>query len=110
MIRCIAGNTFFSSCNQKTCHGKTAALNFIRDAFVGKAEMAADLLSIGEESGRVGQVCGRIADHYEKELRIRVKRIIALIEPVFILLIAVIAGYIVMSMLSVILSINEIAG
>jgi len=73
-------------------------------------EMAADLLSIGEESGRVGQVCGRIADHYEKELRIRVKRIIALIEPVFILLIAVIAGYIVMSMLSVILSINEIAG
>lgn len=73
-------------------------------------EMAADLLSIGEESGRVGQVCGRIADHYEKELRIRIKRIIALIEPLFILVIAVVAGYVVISMLSVILSINEIAG
>ena len=73
-------------------------------------DLAADLLSIGEESGRVGQVCGQIADHYEHELRARIKRIIALIEPLFILLIAVVAGYVVISMLTVILSINEIAG
>jgi len=72
-------------------------------------DLAADLLSIGEESGRVGEVCGQIADHYENELRTRVKRIIALIEPVFILLIAIVAGYVVISMLTVILSINEIA-
>jgi len=73
-------------------------------------DLAADLLSIGEESGRVGEVCGQIANHYEQELRTRVKRIIALIEPVFILLIALVAGWVVISMLSVILSINEIAG
>lgn len=73
-------------------------------------DLATDLLSIGEESGRVGQVCGQVADHYEKELKIRIKRIIALIEPVFILLLAIIVGYVVFSMLSVILSINEIAG
>lgn len=73
-------------------------------------DLAADLLSIGEESGRVGKVCGQIADHYEKALRERVKRIIALIEPLFILLIAIVAGYVVISMLSVILSISDIAG
>lgn len=73
-------------------------------------ELATDLLAIGEESGRVGQMCGQVADHYEKELRVRVKRLISLIEPVFILLIALVAGYVVISMLSVILSINEIAG
>ena len=72
-------------------------------------DLAADLLSIGEESGRVGEVCGQIADHYENELRTRVKRLIALVEPIFILLIALVAGYVVISMLSVILSINEIA-
>ncbi len=72
-------------------------------------DLAADLLSIGEESGRVGLVCGQIADHYEESLRVRVKRIIALVEPFFILLIALVAGYVVISMLSVILSINEIA-
>jgi general secretion pathway protein F len=73
-------------------------------------EMAADLLSIGEESGRVGQVCGQVADHYENEVKVRIKRLLALLEPTFILVIAVVAGYVVFSMLSVILSINEIAG
>ncbi|MEJ2689556.1 MAG: type II secretion system F family protein [Deltaproteobacteria bacterium] len=72
-------------------------------------DLATDLLSIGEESGRVGEVCGQIADHYEYELRARVKRIIALVEPLFILLIALVAGWVVISMLSVILSINDIA-
>jgi type II secretory pathway component PulF len=72
-------------------------------------ELATDLLAIGEESGKVGSVCGQVADHYEQELRVRIKRIISLIEPLFILIIAVVAGYIVMSMLSVILSINDIA-
>ena len=72
--------------------------------------LAVDLLAIGEESGRVGEVCGQIADHFDQELRTRVKRLIALVEPCFILMIALVAGYIVVSMLSVILSINEIAG
>lgn len=72
-------------------------------------DLAVDLLSIGEDSGRVGQVCGQVADHYEQELRVKIKRIISLVEPVFILFIAIITGYIVMSMLSVILSINDIA-
>lgn len=72
-------------------------------------DLATDLLSIGEESGQVGYVCGQVADHYENELRVSIKRIISLIEPVFILLIALVAGYIVLSMLSVILSINDIA-
>ncbi|MFZ5765952.1 MAG: type II secretion system F family protein [Thermodesulfobacteriota bacterium] len=72
--------------------------------------LAVDLLAIGEESGRVGEVCGQIADHFDQELRARIKRIIALVEPAFILAIALIAGYIVVSMLSVILGINDIAG
>lgn len=73
-------------------------------------DLAGDLLAIGEESGRVGLVCNQIADHYEDSLRMKTKRIIALVEPVFILLIALVAGYVVISMLSVILSINDIAG
>ena len=72
--------------------------------------LAVDLLSIGEESGRVGEVCGQIADHYDQELRSRIKRMISLVEPAFILIIALVAGYVVVSMLTVILSINDIAG
>lgn len=73
-------------------------------------DLAVDLLSIGEESGRVGEVCGQIAEHFEVELRMRIKRLIAMLEPALILFIALIAGYVVVSMLSVIMSINDIAG
>ncbi len=73
-------------------------------------DLAVDLLAIGEQSGSVGEVCGQIADHYENELRVRIKRIVALVEPLFILVIALGAGYVVISMLSVILSINDIVG
>jgi general secretion pathway protein F len=73
-------------------------------------EMATELLAIGEESGKVGEICSQVADHFEEELRLQIKRVIALIEPVFILLMAVGAGYVVISMLSVILSMNQIAG
>ena len=72
--------------------------------------LAVDLLSIGEESGRVGEVCGQIANHYDQEVRTRIKRLISFIEPAFILVIALVAGYVVVSMLTVILSMNEIAG
>jgi general secretion pathway protein F len=73
-------------------------------------ELATELLAIGEESGRVGEMCGQIADHFENELKVKIKRLTALVEPIFILLIALVAGYVVISMLSVILSINDIAG
>ncbi len=72
--------------------------------------LAVDLLSIGEESGEVGHVCGQVADHYENELRVKIKRLVSIIEPFFIVIIAIVTGYVVISMLSVILSINEIAG
>ncbi len=72
-------------------------------------DLAADLLSVGEESGTVGHVCTQIAEHYERELRVRIKRLLSILEPVFILLIALVVGYVVISMLSVILSINDIA-
>ena len=73
-------------------------------------DLAVDLLAIGEESGRIGEVCGQIASHFEQELRERLKRFVTLLEPVFILVMAVGAGYIVLSMLSVIMSMNDIAG
>ncbi|MDR9500578.1 MAG: type II secretion system F family protein [Desulfurivibrionaceae bacterium] len=73
-------------------------------------DLAVDLLAMGEESGRVGETCGQIAHHFEKQLKERLKRFIALVEPAFLLIMSLGAGYIVLSMLSVILGMNEITG
>ncbi len=72
--------------------------------------LAIDLLAIGEESGRVGETCGQIAHHFEKQLKERLKRFIALVEPAFLLIMSFGAGYIVLSMLSVILGMSDITG
>lgn len=72
--------------------------------------LAVDLLAIGEESGRVGETCGQIALHFEKQLKERLKRFIALVEPAFLLIMSFGAGYIVLSMLSVILGMSDISG
>ncbi len=71
-------------------------------------DLAVDLLAMGEESGQIGKVCGQIAAHFEGELRNSVKNLIAIIEPAFILIMAAGVGTIVLSMLSVILSMNDI--
>jgi general secretion pathway protein F len=71
-------------------------------------DLAVDLLAMGEESGQIGRVCGQIASHFEGELRSSVKNLIAVIEPAFILVMAAGVGTIVLSMLSVILSMNDI--
>ncbi len=71
-------------------------------------DLAVDLLAMGEESGQIGKVCGQIAKHFEAELRNSVKNLIAVIEPAFILIMAFGVGTIVLSMLSVILSMNDI--
>lgn len=71
-------------------------------------DLAVDLLAMGEESGQIGKVCGQIAKHFEAELRNSVKNMIAIIEPAFILIMAFGVGTIVLSMLSVILSMNDI--
>ncbi len=58
----------------------------------------------------MGENCGQIASLFEKQLRERLKRFIALVEPVFLLIMSFGAGYIVLSMLSVILGMSDITG
>jgi general secretion pathway protein F len=50
----------------------------------------------------------RVADNYEKAVRNTVKRLISLLEPALILVMGLVVGFIVISMLMAIFSVNEI--
>lgn len=63
---------------------------------------------MGEESGRLGDMLLRVAENYEKTVRNLVKRLINLLEPAMILVMGVVVGFIVISMLMAIFSVNEI--
>lgn len=58
-----------------------------------------NMFAVGEESGRIGAVAKRIADAYDNEVDRAVKAMTALFEPVLIVVMGVIIGFLVIAML-----------
>lgn len=64
------------------------------------------LVSVGEESGKLDDALGELANTYEKELEENIKVFTTLLEPVMILTMGLLVGFIVMAMLLPIFQIN----
>ena len=71
--------------------------------------MAVHMITVGETSGTLDEMLAKVSETYDKEVELSIKQIISLIEPLMILLMAVIIGFIVISMLLAIFSINDIS-
>jgi general secretion pathway protein F len=71
--------------------------------------LAAHLLTVGEETGKLDLMFARMADIYEEETRAAIKRFTAIFEPLVILLMGIIVGGLILSMLIAITSINDVA-
>ena len=69
---------------------------------------ALHLLQVGEETGRLDDMLLQIAETYDRELRLSLKRLVALFEPAIILIMGLIIGVMVVSMLYSIFSINDV--
>lgn len=61
--------------------------------------MALDMISVGEESGRLGEALSHVSNTYEKEVEGVLKTFTTLMEPALILLIGGVIGFIVFAML-----------
>lgn len=72
-------------------------------------KMATQMIKMGEETGRMEEMLERIAIAYDKQLEITIKRMLALMEPVVIVFMGVMIGGIIISILSAILSVNDLA-
>jgi len=71
--------------------------------------LAAHLLTVGEETGRLDQMFARMADIYENDTRAAIKRFTSVFEPIVILVMGVLVGALILSMLLAITSINDVA-
>jgi general secretion pathway protein F len=71
--------------------------------------LAAHLLTVGEETGRLDQMFTRMADIYENDTRASIKRFTAVFEPIVILVMGVMVGALILSMMLAITSINDVA-
>lgn len=70
--------------------------------------MAIQMITVGEETGKLDQMLLRVADSYEKIVRSMVKKYVGLLEPVMILGMGVMIGGIVITMLMGIFSMNDL--
>ncbi len=70
--------------------------------------LAVHMVRVGEETGRMEEMLGQLAKTYEGEIRVAVRRFVALLEPVIILVLGVVVLGIVLAILMAILSINEL--
>lgn len=70
--------------------------------------IAVHMVTVGEETGRLDEMLIKIADRFDIEVRTTVKRMLALLEPALILIMGLVIGFIVISMLLAIFSVNEL--
>ncbi len=70
--------------------------------------LALHMIVVGEETGKLDDMLLKVSERYERDVKNTVKRLLALVEPVMILIMGVVIGFIVISMLMAIFSINDI--
>lgn len=70
--------------------------------------IAVHMVIVGEETGRLDEMLFKIAERFDSEVRTTVKRLLSLLEPVLILSMGIVVGFIVVAMLMAIFSINEL--
>ncbi|MGE5801030.1 MAG: type II secretion system F family protein [Gemmatimonadota bacterium] len=68
--------------------------------------LALQMIAAGEESGRLEELCLRVAVTYDREVRAAVRTAVALLEPALILLFGGLVGFVALAMLQAIYGIN----
>jgi type IV pilus assembly protein PilC len=76
--------------------GGTIAVPIQRSAIF--PAMVGHMVAVGEETGQLDQMLSKIADFYEAEVDAKVKALTALIEPLMIVFVGGVVGFIVISM------------
>ncbi len=60
---------------------------------------AVQMISVGEETGKLGNMLNKIADYYDVSIEYSVKKLTTLIEPIFIIIMGGVVGLIMAAML-----------
>ena len=109
LIEDIAGNAFvrekMKAAQQSVVDGLALSNSLMQQNIC--PELFIDMLAVGEQSGRLSETLGNIADVYDRELDKQVKLISTLIPPFVMIGIAVVVGFVVFGILSAVFSMTQ---
>jgi general secretion pathway protein F len=72
-------------------------------------ELSLRLISVGEQSGQLDTMLGRVADIYEAALQRQLDRVTSLLTPILTIVIGGVVGGLILSVIGAIVSVNELA-
>jgi general secretion pathway protein F len=70
--------------------------------------LAVHMILVGEETGRLDEMLMQVADTYDQEVEVAIRRTLSLLQPVVIVLMALVIGFIIIAILSAMLSVYQI--
>ena len=86
--------------------GKKIAAPLQKTTLLPKA--VSQMISSGEESGKLGEVLDEISAYYQKQLKERIKAVTSMIEPIMIIVMGSIVGFIAMAIILPIFKMSQI--
>ncbi|MFQ5586484.1 MAG: type II secretion system F family protein [Thermodesulfobacteriota bacterium] len=105
-------NTVFKGVVERAIKGVTEGAPL--SASIEREEVAprivSHMITIGERGGNLGEMLLKASETYEQEFENGVKRALTLLEPLLILLMGVVVGFIVLAILLPIFELNQIVG
>ena len=106
----IVGNYVISSALDKISSGIKKGQGIAKPLSDAKIfpHLALSMIKVGEETGQLDTMLIKIADTYEKSLKVSIKKFVSFLEPALILGMGLLTGFIVISMLMAIFSITDI--
>ncbi|MFA4827634.1 MAG: type II secretion system F family protein [Thermodesulfovibrionales bacterium] len=101
------GNTAISKMITEA-EGKIAEGSRLSASLEGFSPVLLQLIATGEKSGRLAEVLSMAADSYEEEFSRKVQKALSLLEPVMILFMGLIVGFIVFAVLLPMFQLNQL--
>ena len=70
--------------------------------------LAVHMIMVGEETGRLDDMLMQVAETYDHEVEVAIRKTLALLQPVMIVLMAAVIGFIIIAILSAMLSVYDL--
>jgi general secretion pathway protein F len=70
--------------------------------------LAVHMIMVGEETGRLDDMLMQVAETYDREVEVAIRKALSLLQPVMIVLMALVIGFIIIAILSAMLSVYDL--
>jgi general secretion pathway protein F len=108
-IMAVSGNVeIWTRAADRVRHG--GKLSEALSASSGLPPMAVRMLRLGEETGQLPVLAGRVAEFYEAKLQRSLDRIVGIIGPLAIVAISAVVGGLIVSVMTALLSVTQLVG